>query len=110
MKSKKLLSEVLGIDTIDTAYISDNLIIYSVFGDNGIRRTKSINIHELAYKCKEFALSEGYWIDSNLNFAAIGKSGSAKRVKSFNGYDLKLDEPRLTIMSCEWILEKKTTS
>jgi len=110
MVSKELLSEVLGYPN-DFDYIE--------FDDNEVRlhiRTwvsesfETINIHELAYMCKEFALGEGYWIDSNLGFVTIGKSGSTKKVKSFNGYDLKLDEPRLIIMSCEWILEQKAES
>ena len=94
MISKELLSEVLG-------YEADPSLAIEVKGE-GIF-SPGINIHEIAHKCKEWALKNGYWIDSNLGFVSIGKNGSAKKVKSFNGYDIKLNEPGLILKSCEWI-------
>lgn len=51
--SNELLSEVLGVDVIDTKAIRKVLEYYIDVG--GITDIRSINIYELAHKCKEWA-------------------------------------------------------
>ena len=111
MISKKLLSEVLSYqfcaitklnESVDRKYIS-----WTTYEKPRPHDWKQINVYELAHKCKEWALAQGWWIDSNLGFASIGKNGSQTKWKSFNGYDLKLIEYELVIIACEWILNDK---
>lgn len=76
MISKELLSEVLDLYITDITYpvmesqtslfsdkpeIIPNYSIMEYTGSNGFMgATLTINIHELAFKCKEWALNNGY--------------------------------------------------
>lgn len=102
MISKELLSEVLDDKRIMMNKIEFEIGNSYLVVDNYIR----INIYELAHKCKKWALNEGWWIDSNLGFINIGKNGNGIVWKTFNGYDLKLDEPNLIFKACKWILKE----
>lgn len=78
MISKELLSEVLDLYITDITYpvmesqtslfsdkpeIIPNYSIMEYTGSNGFMgATLTINIHELAFKCKEWALKQGYMI------------------------------------------------
>ena len=105
MISKKLLSEIIHSSVTRVRYKSENEIEYNRACDLP-HIFKTINIYELAlHLCKEWALANGYWIDSNVGFVSIGKNGNKSVVKSFNGYDLKRNEPNLIIDACEWILD-----
>ena len=59
--SKELLSEVLGIDKrlCSTPELIDNTLFFDTLSNVG-EHQNYINIHELAYKCKELAISKGW--------------------------------------------------
>ena len=65
MISKKLLSDVLGVNTIEMnpIYERNNMVGYLVYGPqetpSQVRQNhRQINIHELAHKCKEWAYKQ----------------------------------------------------
>lgn len=91
-----LLGEILG-EYVSTVSEIDSIVMINK------EQYSTTNIYELAHKYKEWAKDNGWWVDTNLGFASIGKNGTKTVWKCFNGYDLKLDEPGLTIQSCEWI-------
>lgn len=76
MISEKLLIEITGDTIIGSIELSENTLIYSIEELSGTcdyisleLRDVSINISELAYKAKEWALTKGYDIYSNHNSA-----------------------------------------
>ena len=108
MISEKLLSEVLGIDTttIKGVELDENVVVVW----QGIQNTfpyklhsgKEINIHELAHKCKEWALQYKYELLSGY--------------LSGNGYVVVMEqrrswfaptEPEAIFKACEYILNQK---
>ena len=109
--SKELLSEVLGIHTILMNPIIEprNNIGYLVYGSQNtleeVRRNhKQINIYEFAFKCKDWALSKGYFIYSTHELSFI-KSLSLETIETFaNGKDTEIE---CIIKACEWLLSKE---
>ena len=108
--SKELLGEVLGIRTILMNPIIEpgNNIGYLVYGSQNtpeeVRRNhKQINIYEFAFKCKEWALSKGYFIYSTNELSFI-KSFSLETIETFsNGKDTEIE---CILKASEYILKE----
>jgi hypothetical protein len=60
LPSKELLSAVLGVTQVTDLKIRDNKLFYTSYNNPSISNWKAINVHELAHKCKEWAISKGY--------------------------------------------------
>jgi len=103
MISKELLSKVLGYKQPDVIKLYGKTDVTLVFGDDMV----SINIYELAHKCKEWAKRTGFMIESdNMNEARVYPTDE-------NGWILKKEiefledsEPEAVFKACEWILKK----
>ena len=115
MISKELLSEVLNENVSSIVEVIGNKLYY--LDKNA--HTKSVNIYELAFKCKEWAIKQGYNIRT--------ESYDYLEDDSFNGtywWVLRLrpkkwqeqgcpncgangTEPDGIFKACEWILENK---
>ena len=75
MISLKLLNEVLRTSIqIGDFYIKDNILSYSYCRSDNEWIAKKINIYELSNKCKEWALSKGFIIDSRIRGYCKGKA------------------------------------
>ena len=115
MISRELLSEVLGTKTIQMNPIleNNNMVGYLVYGSQDtitqIRSNhKQINIYELAHKCKEWALSQGYYFELNICLSVVHlklwkEVGITKLFKSFKG----IKEIEVYYKACQWILDNK---
>ena len=101
--SKELLNEVIGdvveIGSYNYSEIELNIQHYS------FKEWNRFNIYELAHKCKEWALEQGY------NFKAYDKHYD---VMKFDGYNFKClaefeadSEQQSVFDACQWILENK---
>ncbi len=104
MPSKELLIEVLNLDKVLHISIQNNIIYYWCDGLE-IKHRNSINIYELAHKCKEWALRQGYLIDTRNQgmTTVIYKSKIVFVATSEQGDDaLKSD-----FKACEWIFAQK---
>ena len=118
MISKELLSEVLG------RYVSkvDSFIRMREFGPcisySDDRYSYDINIHELAHKCKEWAIKQNYIVESE--YEGIKLDGIPYAIVRvffdgdvvFNNYSGKYivenhTEPEAIFKACQWILENK---
>lgn len=100
--SKKLLSEVLGCKIVEIN-INCNNVWHEIFNDNEIY---CINIHELAHKCKEWAITSGYNTHSvrNLKEYVVYVSGDCKEPSD----DFRCcTEPEAIFKACQWILKNK---
>jgi len=67
MISEKLLSEVLNEEVVEIFLFSKNTVGYYIknnFNGNGKQIEYKINIHELDYKCKQWAWNQGYMLMS----------------------------------------------
>ena len=95
--SKELLSEVLGKEVAqdNNIQIATPIVHYS-----NITHMSSINIYELAHKCKEWAWDNGYTIKSY-------KSDEDWWAMIRNMYINTTTEPEAIFKACEWILEQK---
>lgn len=63
---------------------------------------KRINIYEFAFKCKEWALTKGYFIYSTNELSFI-KTFSLETIETFsNGKDTEIE---CILKACEWILK-----
>lgn len=66
--SKELLSDILGIRKISTLGIdSYSNVTYVIKHSRNETTTAHIDLYKLAHKCKEWALKQGYVLQSNLN-------------------------------------------
>ena len=99
--SKELLSEVLNIpkESIMDIYTDGNYLL--------IRKTNSrveeYNIYGFAFKCKEWALKQGYFIYSTNELSFI-KTFSLETIETFsNGKDTEIE---CILKACEWILSE----
>ena len=102
--SKELVVSVLTEETENLTYdfISDVEDNYIIFSDEGECQFE-VNIYEFAFKCKEWALSKGYFIYSTNELSFI-KSLSLETVETFaNGKDTEIE---CIIKASEWVLRK----
>ena len=116
MISKELLSEVLG-EIQEFSYLTDG-IYYCLLGD--FDEWHTINIYELAHKCKEWALRQGargYSIDSVIKstkgYARVGwyeknhkdQHGQYREHQFYSEWFEADDnsEPEAIFYACEWI-------
>lgn len=102
--SKELLSEVLKKE-IREFVIEKNELRYILKDDiNNIPELYFINIYELSHKCKEWALTKGYFIYSTNELSFI-KSFSLETIETFsNGKDTEIE---CIIKACEWLLKEQ---
>lgn len=129
MISKELLREVLGYEIIDIFFIEGNIVTFHFrCGSLDSFHTESINIHELAHKCKEWANKKRayiilsgiceyrdvsvqpekryltYFCDMGFGIPTqkwIGHVGNnSKRVYATT-------EPEAIFKACQWILDNK---
>lgn len=111
MISKELLSEVLGCDSSE-CYFEDtyNLINYKyqydvTWSEEIQYDNSSINIHELAHKCKE-------WLKNNVSNSFSGFDNGHRffcHIENYNIQDRFYEdtEPEAIFKACQWILENK---
>ena len=87
MISKELLSEVFGreVSEIKNTCTDKEIVIIAYF--DGFRQAFTSNIYELAFKCKEWALSEGYIIE-------VGVHPTIKKDRSDRDYFYKITTDR----------------
>lgn len=120
MISKELLSVVLDIPLQHIRYngttnhykiFKENLFKWNS-GDYGRWSNLEINIYELAHKCKVWALSKGYIINSGATTSNDWSSTIYKVIKE-NPYIKELShtweqsEPEAIFKACQWILDKE---
>lgn len=112
--SKELLSEVLGKD-IGRIEDNDNIEFWWSKTDT---YCGSINVYELAHKCKEWAKNQGYFINSSYGKYEDGIKAFATFNWELNGEVIpssfvletwfKADaEPDAIFKACQWILDNK---
>jgi len=106
MISKELLSEVLGCDYCSLKYSSTTIHYeyeFDVMWSKAMQKNKAkINIYELAHKCKEWALTEGFIIYSSCKSASIYKD-----LEYLYGASNEPTEPEAVFKACQWILDNK---
>lgn len=119
--SKELLSEVLGHKIWKILNCNIGTLRYCIYPnkrDEPSEYTFPINIHELAYKCKEWALNKGYRLLSGFDEKEYENSpdieyscivnhiyceGGCRSDNNFNSYS----EPEAIFKACQWILDNK---
>ena len=111
MISKELLSVVLGLHC-GIKSIKNSEVIYW-FDCIGEIREHSINIYELAHKCKEYALKQGYYF-SIYSFNFDSNTEQEHRIRLLIGNDVVYfgddssmeTEVEAIFKACQWILDK----
>jgi len=97
--NKELLAEVLKDNEIthwDYEIKIENNLVYYCGGH------KSINIYELAHKCKEWAYKNGYELMSSIAYCCIDHKSFAESV-----FFTEDTEPETIFKACQWILDNK---
>lgn len=127
--SKELLSEVLGYSVLTEGYIKENENNNLYWGMMGCRAPddcegyeEHINIHELVYKCKEWAWNEGFIMATYKSQSSgwltdlfyMDKEGITDHEYGDDGFIQTFTQwvkgENSDIKSCQWILENKTNS
>lgn len=105
LPSKELLSEVFGreVSEIKNTCTDKEIVIIAYF--DGFRQAFTMNIYELAFKCKEWALSKGYIVASGLNEEGRWwcDVSEVKIFHAINGTYVQDTEMEAVIKACEWI-------
>lgn len=109
--SKELLSEVLEVDIVSYGIILFDLE-YDFKENMGVYiHKKNINIHELAHKCKEWAIEQGYIIQiMPFCILVLQIENSMEQVFRYEKEDMENQKPYLPeyeFKACQWILENK---
>lgn len=105
MISKELLSEVLddrSIDFIDRELRNGKKVGYF---SNRDKEKKYINIHELAHKCKSWAISKEYGMSvyTNTFGGCVVELDASFDIRDFHSKS----EPEAIFASCQWILDQR---
>jgi hypothetical protein len=109
MISKELLSEVFKENVISIDGTIGNNLTFTSFDNmwSGEYTKHVINIHELAHKCKEWALSKNVSIESGLPYKTRATSAVFDSNEGFlEGFEAET-EPMAIFQACQWILEQK---
>ena len=117
MISKELLSKVLEYKVFDvlTERLPNNCLFYRTNDEATIRRYSpylpSINIYELAHKCKEWASINSYALESSVHMQPKRSSVAGCQIHwRYETEDLPYfeadTEPEAIFKACEWILDK----
>ena len=130
--SKELLGKILCCTNINYDFIVDNpriaeydktTLVYTKAIDKQRGEDRYISIYELAYKCKELAEHNGWFLYPCRNFESTFKkfgcsimkpyykAGKFSLLSSADGYDerdyLADTEIQAVFNSCQWILDNK---
>lgn len=117
MISKELLSEVLNFDSIYnvengvtscrnvTAFATIKITYF--IGKEDEPKYKHVNVHELAHKCKEWAVKKGYVLIEYPLIVKIHKEGEIEATESISDLTTTLHAPLRVFEACQWILERK---
>jgi hypothetical protein len=100
MISKELLSYVLGQCCKIPESVEYNNLIY--FCELQWEK-RSINIYELAHKCKEWAASRNIRLNSSLDHCDVWSSEFDECAHT----SFAASEPEAIFKACQWILENK---
>lgn len=101
LPSKELLSEVLG-NGIYVHVSLDNCVV----SWNNANKDESINIYELAYKCKEWANKQNY--DNNCFVVILYEDMTARVIITEDGFGFnEKTEPEAIFKATQWILDNK---
>lgn len=119
MISKELLSEVLGIKySFKIEDYNESNLNNLEWWQNEIYKEQmhTINIYELAHKCKEWAFNNGYElrngrdIDVKEEICYFCEYKQERQLDYLNGdYFLAETEPKSIFKACQWILENKVS-
>lgn len=123
MISKELLSEVLNKKVIDddisNIEIKDNTLTFiEDYWDedegSGFYRNHTINIYELAHKCKEWITSKDYYLSTFIDF---GVDNYFCKIKWFNSEYIIQNkkfiadtEPEAVFKAAQWVLDNVKTN
>lgn len=113
MITKALLSEVLGLESYICEKAPQTTNVRYKFDCIGEKRDSSINIHELAHRCKEWAFKQGYELQSRIMSNDSQKRGNCCILKAECEYEscIKIEnahtEPEAIFAACQWLLDHK---
>ena len=111
--SNEVLSEVLGINIDENdIYIKNNYCYYAYCRSDNEWVNASLNIYELAHKCKEWALKNGYYLraEQGINYYDTLQWTCFLNKDMDDGADYvdywNLTEVEAIIKACEWIYKE----
>ncbi len=108
MISNNLLTSVLGLQSVVRSFNKNTNTIIYVFDAIGEKREGKINIFELAYKCKEWAVSKSYSINSYIDVESlkwISETDKGRYSEAFYNFE---NEPEAIFAAAEFILNQRT--
>lgn len=113
--SKELLSEVLEVKAKRENHLTNEFLYFKVeIGESGRLVDANINIHQLAHKCKQWALSKGYYFSVySFNFSLNSEQEHRVRLLEdgivvYHGEDsCKEAEHEAIFKACQWIKDNK---
>lgn len=108
--SKELLSEVLKLEVVKHSLLNKGNNTFNVTympSEDSLKSSWTpVNIYEFAFKCKEWAFSQGYSYIGNDKLLNIYSEDSQiiciANKDIMNWFDINVD-----FIACEWILQQK---
>ena len=104
--SKELIRKVLVKETenLSDDFTFDIIDNYIIFADDG-ECMFEVNIYEFAYKCKDWAYTQGYILKSEINGCLVCDRNTfmGSDTEWFNG----ISEIETILKACEWILKNE---
>lgn len=110
LPSKELLSEVLGIEKISKDTVRQHGKWIQFFSED-TKDDYSFNIYELAHRCKEWALEQGYTFtvstgNTNTLVEVLRNDAWTEEHPETVFISMEQEEPEAIFKACEWILEQ----
>lgn len=107
MKNLKISNELLS-NVLSVQVHSNSLSFDSIIFECSLPLEQKVSLYKFAFLCKEWALTKGYKIQSQINYENKGHSHISKISENelAKGF-FKDTEIESIIESCEWVLENK---
>lgn len=103
MISADLLSDVLNLNVLEIGEVTSKVNIWFLY-DN--KESDSINLYELMYKCKLWAISKKYRLVTSVNYELNGECKIYKNDNVLIKHAIRDTELSAVFDACEWIFKK----
>lgn len=103
MIHKDLLGSIFGVELLRVEQINKNTIIFYWKDFAWFEKRSRINIFELSFICKEWALKQGFEIVEEFERVRVISLDQTRYTKDFNSNNYNVEK---IFLACKWIFDQ----